>query len=300
MFCYTFFHMSTKDTVLIIPPNDPEAVMIFMLAKAMGLSVIESLQPHGASLDKEKNMEKKIRSGGWKNIVIVEMPGPRTESRLRRMGVEVVIIDHHHYDHLDRAHDPKTKKLLPSSLEQFLKRFRIDDKKMCRLGFEPKFVRGIGIMDRGFVWALREEGYKESDMYRVLAYRQELMRPYLNQKTEAQKERITKEVWKQRTEWNGFTIVIGRGKTELRPRLSLLIALKVKKPIPLILFERGRGLVYVQESPYALALFRKFGGFTFGMDRNWGYQNTPGVSKVTLVDIKRFLKKEIEKKAKKT
>jgi len=45
---------------------------------------------------------------------------------------------------------------------------------------------------------------------------------------------------------------------------------------------------------------RKFGGFTFGMDRNWGYQNTPGVSKVTLVDIKRFLKKEIEKKAKKT
>ena len=70
---------------------------------------------------------------------------------------------------------------------------------------------------------------------------------------------------------------------------------QVGKPVSLIILEYGRGLVYVQESPYALHLFERFGGFTFGLDRNWGYRNGPE-KKITLLDIKKAIKVVQEKK----
>jgi hypothetical protein len=281
--------MKLADAVLVAPPNDPEAVMIFELAKKMRLPTIESLQPHGATLEKEPKLIEKLTNGGWKRIVIVEMPGRKTEENLRRLGFQVTIIDHHHYTDIDRAHDPNTGHLLPSSLEQFLNLLRITDAKLRVFGFDPKLVRGVGIMDRGFVWALREEGYQDDEIKRVLAYQKKLMGKRLNARLEARKDALARKAWKRRTVWNGYTLVVDESSTELRPRLSLIIALEVKRPLPLIVVEKKRGLLYVQETPHAMALFKKFGGFTFGMDRNWGYKNERGKTPVTLQDVQRFL-----------
>src|SRR3989338_4178592 len=133
--------MAKKQTVLVVPPNDPEAVLISKIAKALEIPRIKSGQPHGASLDKEPKILQKIREGGWERVVVVEMPGPKIEKRLREKGIEVVIIDHHRYDKLDRAVDPKTGKLLPSSLEQFLKILCITDQQLRTAGFDPKLVK---------------------------------------------------------------------------------------------------------------------------------------------------------------
>ncbi len=281
--------ISMKPTVLIVPPNDPEAVMIFELAKAMGLDVIESKQPHGATLDREPRIRARVKVGGWKRAVIIEMPGRKTEALLRRAGVEVVIIDHHHYTNLDRAHDPKTTRLLPSSLEQFLRVFRVTDAKLNALGFKPRLVRGVGINDRGFVWALRDEGYTDKEIRQVLVYQKKLMGTRLDAKNETRKDALARTAWNQRKTWNGFSLIEDNTGADLRPRISLIIALEVKHPVPLILVEKKRGLIYVQESAHAPSLFKRFGGFTFGMDRNWGYKNERGNPSVTLKDVQQFL-----------
>jgi hypothetical protein len=276
---------------LIVPPNDPEAVMIYQLGRALGIQMIVSHQPHGATLDREPDIVKLVQAGGWNRAVIVEMPGKKTETALRRAKVDVVIIDHHHYTGLDRAHDPKTHKMLPSSLEQFLSLFRVTNAKLKALGFTPKLVRGVGIMDRGFVWALREAGYSQADVKRVIAYQKKLMATVRSSKHEARKDAIAMQAWKRRKKWGMFWVVQTNSEVELRPRLSLLVATRINKPTPLIIVEKKRGLIYVQESPFAMKLFHKFGGFTFGMDRNWGYKNLSGKPKVDVKDVRAFLSK---------
>lgn len=290
MFTHTTSQL-VSDAVLLVPPNDPEAVMIFTLAKKLELPIIESRQPHGATLEKEPRLISTLKKGGWKRVVIVEMPGPKTEAKLRRMGLQVVLVDHHHYTDLDRAHDPKTGILLPSSLEQFIKLFRITDARLRSFRFDPKLVHGVGIMDRGFVWALREEGYSDREIKRVLAYQKKLMDKRVDARAEARKDALARRAWKMRKAWDGFTLIIDNSPAELRPRLSLIIALEVKRPLPLIVVEKRRGLIYVQESPHAMALFKKFGGFTFGMDRNWGYKNERRKKQVRLRDVQDFLEK---------
>lgn len=262
----------TKRTVLIVPPNDPEAVMISQIARALGIQMIVSPQPHGASLDKEKDILALVKAGKWERAVVVEMPGPKTEAALRRAGVELVIIDHHHYTDLDRAHDAKTKKLLPSSLEQFLKLFRVTDASLKKHGFAPRLVRGIGVMDRGYIWALREEGFSEKEIRAVIAYQKKLMASVRDRKNEARKDAIAERAWKARKTWGDYLVVSTTSNIELRSRVSLLAALELKQPTPMIILENGRGLIYVQESPAALTLFKAFGGFTFGLDRCWGYK----------------------------
>ncbi len=276
-------------TVLIIPPNDPEAVMILEIARAIGLQMIRSAQPHGATIDTEPDIVPLIRAGEWQRIVIVEMPGPKTEAKIRKLGAELILIDHHRYPGMDRAQHPKTGRLLPSSLEQFLKLFRVNDAKLTTLGFDPYLVRGIAMMDRGFVWELFRQGYPLRDVKKVLAYQRELMATVRDQGGEDRKERLAQAAWKKRKAWRGFQVVVDGHDMGLRGRISLIIALTLKKPTPLILVEKRRGFMYVQESDFALALFKKFGGFTFGGDRNWGYHNSPGVRYVTLKDIQNAL-----------
>ncbi len=281
--------MARKKTVLVIPPNDPEAVMITEIARALGIPMILSDQPHGASLDKELDITDRIRESGAKRAIVVEMPGPGTEARVRKLGIELVLIDHHRYTGLDRAVDPKTGNLLPSSLEQFLKLFRVTDKKLAALGFDPKLVRAIGLMDRGYVWALRDEGYGEADIRRVLDEQRRLMATVRDLSGDTQKEELARDAWKRRKEWGSFIIVADGHPIEIRSRISLIVALELKQPTPLIIVEEARGFIYVQESDYALELFKKFGGFTFGMDRNWGYRNQSGKPQVGLGDVKKFL-----------
>ncbi|MBI4435066.1 hypothetical protein HY630_00175 [Candidatus Uhrbacteria bacterium] len=280
--------MAHKKTVLIIPPNDAEAVMIRKLADKLGIPVIESHQLHGASLDAGHDYVGEVQTGGYTRVIVVEMPGIQAEARLRKLGVTLEIIDHHHYTGLSRAHD-ETGQLLPSSLEQFLSMFKVTDRQLRGWGFEPRLVRGIGIQDRGYVWALQDEGYSQKEIQEVMAFHDSLIAHLHNPKTEARKEHFAKLAWNRRTKWREFWIVTTRADVQLRPRLSRLVAQKIGKPTPLIIVEHGRGLIYVQESPYALHLFECFGGFTFGLDRNWGHKNEPGERRVTLRDVKRAI-----------
>ena len=265
-----------------MPANDAEAVMILRLAKTMELPVLISAQPHGASIDKEPKIIERIKKSGAERVVIVEMPGIKTEQKISKLGIEVKIIDHHNYQNLKRG-----KKL--SSLEQFLKFFKITDSYLEKLGFNPRLVRGIGIIDRGFVWALRKDGYSESEIKKVIAYQKKIMRPFVDPAEEKKYERAASEAWKKRKVWREFFIVIDKTKKGLRPYLSLLFVKKFKHRTPLILDERTRGVIYVQDSPAAERLFKKFGGFTFGEKGNWGYKNQAGRKKVTLEDIKKVL-----------
>jgi hypothetical protein len=280
--------MRLNKKVLIIPPNDAEAVMIQQLADKLELPTIVSKQLHGASLDKGHDYVKAVEEGGYEAAVVVEMPGPESELRLRQLGVQLHIIDHHHYTGLSRAHDEEGR-LLPSSLEQFLAMFHVTDMQLKKWGFKPRLVRGIGIQDRGYIWALKDEGYSAKEIEEVMAYHDELTAHLHNPKTEARKERLARGAWARRKKWREFWIVTTRADTQLRPRLSRIVAKKLKKPTPLIIVEHGRGLIYVQESPYALHLFERFGGFTFGLDRNWGHKNDPQKTNVTLRDVKRAI-----------
>ncbi len=279
-------------TVLIVPPNDAEAIQISQIAQKMQLPVILSKQTHGASLDQGRNYLAQVKAGGYKRVVVVEMPGPKSEARLKKMGIELILIDHHHYTGLDRAHDEKTGKMLPSSLEQFLKLFRLTDKKLTSLGFHPRLVHAIGIHDRGFIWALQDEGYSKKEIREFLKYHDGLLAQIQSPRTEKRKQLIAHNAWKRRTRWSTYFIVETEADIQLRPRLSRIVALEIGKPTALIIVERKRGLIYVQESDHAMKLFRTFGGFTFGQDRNWGYRNEKGKKRVWLKEVKTVLKEK--------
>ncbi len=282
--------MDLQKTVLIIPPNDAEAMLIAEIAQKIGLPVLTSGQLHGASLDKGKHdFVRLVKEGGYQTVVIVEMPGLKTESRLRKLGVVLKIIDHHSYTDLDRAHDPKTGKMLPSSLEQFLKFFRVTDVRLKQFGYDPKIIRGIGVMDRGYVWALQKEGYTKKEMKLVLDFHDSLMAKLVNPATETRKEQAAYNAWLRRATWKQFFVIESSADAQLRARISRIVALEIGKPTALIVVERARRLIYVQESKFARKLFERFGGFTFGLDRNWGYHNEAGQRRVSLSDVKRAI-----------
>lgn len=280
--------MKKSETVLVIPPNDAEAVLIKQIAEKIHLPIIESHQLHGASLDKGHDYVREILNGGYKKAIIVEMPGVKAEKRLRKSGIELEIIDHHHYTGLDRAHSASGE-LLGSSLEQFLKLLRISDTQLHNLGFVSRLVHGVGIQDRGYIWSLQDEGYTKKEIEQVLAYTDALTAHLHNPQNEARKHRLAEAAWKRRKRWHEFFIVSTRADLQLRPRISRIIVETIGKPTPLIIVEKKRGLIYVQESPFALHLFERFGGFTFGLDRNWGIRNIPGKPSVTLRDVKKAI-----------
>lgn len=275
-------------TVLLIPTNDPEAVLIFQIATALGIPTLQSGQPHGAVLEREKDLLQKIRASGATRVVIVEMPGLETEKAIRQAGIDLEIIDHHQYTDLDRAHDAKGREL-PSSLIQFLKRFRIMDAKLKRLGFDPRLVRGIAILDQGFVWLALKRGYAWREIHRLFAYTDELMGSVRNMRDEEAKREVAQRAWDKRRRWKKYFIVEGEGNLSLRPRLSRIVALARRKPTPLIVIEHGRGFIYVQETDKAQKLFDHFGGFTFGEHHNWGYKNAGAKKKVTVDDVLKVL-----------
>lgn len=284
--------MNLFETLLILPPNDAEAMLIRRLAEAISLPMLISSQKHGASLEEEKDVVASVRKSKCKRVVIVEMPGVKTEEKIRKLGVELIIIDHHNYTGLDRARNPKTGRLLPSSLEQFLKLFKLTDAKLKALKFDPKLVLGIGIMDKGYIWALQDAKYTKKQIEKVVAYRDELVRPLQDPKTEARKNRAVALAWEKRVLWNGYYVVESRADVQLRSRLSRVVAMQFGKPTALIIIEHKRHLIYVQESKHALKLFKAFGGFTFGMDHNWGYRNEPGKENVGLKEVKRVLEQK--------
>lgn len=274
--------MNIEKTLLIVPANDAEAAMIIQLAKKIKLPMVISHQPHGATLDREPGVLEKIKISGARRVVIVEIPGVKTEEKIKKLGVQIKIIDHHHYQNLNR-------KKIKSSLEQFLQMFNLTDARLESLGFSSRLVRGIGIQDRGFVNGLERAGYSKDEIKKVFAYQKKLLRPFIDPTEEKKYELAAQAAWKNRKEWNGYAIVIGQTKEGFRRHLSAHVYQKLGRVVSIILDERGRGVISVQDSPAAARLFKKFGGFTFGEKGNWGYKNGRGKRKVSLDDVKKEL-----------
>lgn len=271
--------MSAYDeTLLIVPKNDEESLMICKIAAAAGVPTLVSEQPHGARLEREKDLVARIRAANPDAVLvtIVEIPGPEVEENLRGEGFTVEIIDHHRYDNLDRMKDT-------SSLEQFLAMFGLEDTDLVGLGFDPALVRGVGIIDRGFLWALRTEVPDKAEQKRVRDY-------YRSLTLELGKDRVAieataKDAWDAREVINGIIVVRSTKKdVGIRDAISFLIADNFDTPQTAIIVEGDRRL-FVQESDASAKLFQTYGGFTFGRDRCWGIQSTPDKPLPKLDDI---------------
>jgi hypothetical protein len=147
-------------------------------------------------------------------------------------------------------------------------------------------------MDRGFIWALQKEGYSKKDIDSVLSFQKKLTKNMVDKKQEKACDRIAKKAWSNKKHWGGYIIVRHKTLADIRQRISLFIASEIKKPTPVIIYEPKRGVIYVQESTFAKELFNNFGGFTFGLDQNWGYQNNKKNAYVALENVKDFLLKQ--------
>lgn len=280
------------NTLLVVPNNDAEAAMIIRLARKLKVPLLISRQPHGARLENEPDVLARVAEAGKPRVCVVEIPGPVLEKKLKKQVQEFVWIDHHQYYFLDRAHDPKTGKAKPSSLEQFLDYFGVTDAELRKWGYVPNIVKGVGVSDRAYLWGLKKEGYSQSQIKQVLELIERLERTNVRQPGVPPKSVVmaaARKAWKSRSAWNGFAVVRSRHKFGIRGELSSILAKKHGKPTPVILVERGGNRLYVQESPKAKELFKQLGGFTFGGIHNWGYDNTQSKPRRTLEDVKRAL-----------
>ncbi|EKD49129.1 MAG: hypothetical protein ACD_63C00260G0004 [uncultured bacterium] len=75
----------------------------------------------------------------------------------------------------------------------------------------------------------------------------------------------------------------------IRGYISFIAAEEFGRPQALILLDRGGKNITVQESDWAQKLFDRFGGYTFGTGRNWGYLNEEGKDKVGVEGVEKFL-----------
>ena len=280
---------SPNDTLLIVPVNDEEAYLIAELGEHKGYQVYRSKQPHGAKLGFEPNILETIKKSSASTVIIVELPGVDTESKIEALGKHLVIIDHHNYTDLDRAHAPDGS-ILPSSLEQFMKYADIEDVHLRRWGYTPDIVRGIGLWDAGYIWALMDNGYSKELIAKVVEFKDDLARRVGASEVQPENQKAAKVAFDNKEKFGEYYVAVSTDSTaHIRSAISRLFAMKYWKPTSVIMSERGGKRLYVQETDQALDLFHKFGGFTFGSDRNWGYDNDGEEEQVTLSDVKKFL-----------
>lgn len=280
-------------TLLIVPPNDEEAYLIAELSERKGYRVHRSNQPHGARLEREPDVLRIVKDSGAATVIIVEMPGPEIEEKIRAMGKHLVVIDHHNYAELERAYAPDGS-VLPSSLEQFLRVAGIEDTHLKRFGYKPDLVRGIGLWDAGYIWGVMSAGYSKERALQVAAYKDELAEKVGAAEADPVNRQEARRAFEDREKFSAkggdyFVVTSSHPTARIRSNLSRLFAFMYWKPTPLIISERGGERLYVQETDRALDLFYHFGGFTFGTDRNWGYENEAEKEKVTLGEVKEFL-----------
>jgi hypothetical protein len=131
-----------QDTTVICPKNDLESLTIVDIACNTGLDVRVSNQSWGAKLGREPRENLQNLK---KHVLVVEMPDPFEERRLRKAGHHVVAIDHHEY-YMDGKRLDRTQS--KSSLEQFAE----------IIGHEltnREFL--VALNDKGSFWTLARE-----------------------------------------------------------------------------------------------------------------------------------------------
>lgn len=261
--------MDATRHVLLCPKNDPESLQILEVASVFHIPTLVSHQQHGAKLVHEPHLIDRIKTQNAlaKTIVIVEIPGLPEEDALRARGYCVDIIDHHAYGDLDRT-SPQ------SSLEQVLSYFAISDNDLVSHGLDPLLVRGVGVIDRGFLWELAREGYNEKEAARIRTHYAALG------KTLERENAITPEqamqIWNAREERDGVIILRSSGVTRSGIRNAMSYILAEASPShepPVIIIENDK--VVVQGIDCGEELLRTFGGYLFGSAKCWGKQDSP-------------------------
>ncbi len=263
-FCYNGCMKDINATVVLLPKNDPESLLICQICEALKIPMLISPQPHGATLYAETNLAERVSQvhASATTLVIIEIPGPTEESELQLKGFTVKVIDHHRYDGLDRMN---TK----SSLEQFITCFDIKDADLARAGFDPILVKGVGIIDRSFVWGLTPDICDPVTRVRMIDYYLSLS-DQLDHGSRKKTEVIAKEALAQAKIEHGFIIVKNpKPGARIREALSFEIARQYPNPIATLLIDEE--VIYVQESSRAKELYEQFGGFMYGgEERCWG------------------------------
>lgn len=256
-----------QSVVLLCPKNDEESVLILKIAKAAGIPTVVSPQAHGSKLELEEKLEERLKAANPEasTVVIVETPGPEREAELEKAGYKIVIIDHHRYEGLNRMKQE-------SSLDQFLQVFELNDEKLAALGFDPFLVKGVGMMDRGWVWELAREGIEKSDRKRIMEYYQSLLEDMGGLR--AGDVEAARAAWDNREVRNDVIIVRSSNPdVHIRQALSSILAENFDLP-PVSLVVEGNGRTAVQDTPMATKLHEKFGGYVFGKDLCWGFAPT--------------------------
>ena len=70
-------------------------------------------------------------------------------------------------------------------------------------GYDPRIVLGIGVMDRGFVWAMQKDGFTEKEIAATIALQRELLKSHGKLKDEDRKMAVARKAWDRRREWKG-------------------------------------------------------------------------------------------------
>ena len=279
----------SKKTLLIVPPNDEEAYLIAELGEKKGFQVYRSAQPHGARLEREPRVLQLVKASGASTVIVVELPGPEVEEQILAMGKHLVLIDHHNYADLERAYAPDGS-VLPSSLEQFLKVADINDAHLRRWGYEPDLVRGIGLWDANYLWGVLDAGYSKDRVEAVVTFKDQLAEKAGSAEADPVNQEEAQRAFDDREKFGDYFVVVSRHPSaRIRSSLSRLFATTYWKRTPTIISERSGERIYVQETDRAKDLFHQFGGFTFGSDCNWGYDNETETDQVSLSDVKSYL-----------
>jgi len=247
---------------LLCTTNDPESLTIVRIAQKLHIPLLESKQAHGAMLAREPRLLERMKENPTtKHVAIVEIPGVAEERCIADLGIEVHIIDHHTYPNLDRMQNE-------ASLTQFRVLFEISDEDLRCAGFDPEIIRGVALIDQGFVWELAESELSPEKQRASRAY-------YISCKRDidakySETEDAALEAWQTREIQEDVVIIRSKSSYRIREAVSFLLADAFPEAPPTSIIIEGDGRVSVQETDKAEELFAKFGGFLFGKKRCWG------------------------------
>lgn len=273
---------------LVCPDNDAESRLILLIAYRLGLCVIRSGQGLGATLEREHgNILELIQATGCPEVWIVEIPGPEVEQKIRDSGLSLTIIDHHVYGELDRSRGADGN-LLPSSLEQFLTLTDLTFDRLATWGFDPIVVGGIAIMDTRFVQGLREEGFTQEEICRVLDFRRACARA--NFPDFDKMVSTANHAWRNRTVIGDYIVVRSYGNLPIRGIVYELSIYDQLDTRPIIIVQKSGDEIFVQNIDVSVTkrLMTTFDGdhiFHFDQGRSWGVNNVHTRYKIPLNHI---------------
>lgn len=256
--------IQTTNTTIICPCNDGESHLIIEIARRLSFDVRISKQGWGAVLSQEPDG---TFADLKKHVIIIEMPGVQKEKELKDKGHSLFVIDHHKYQDIDRS-------FCVSSLEQFA----------CLISYTlSRWEMGIALNDRGYIPALRKNGYSEEEIFKIRQFDLEVQ----GYKTEYF-ETIKKDYLKGYTSGKDLYVVETHcEKTSYLSDLHFLENEKRKSRMDLVVFVTGsekkiKEINFYGSPVRVKALQKRFGGYSGGDEKVsmfWGKVITTPMTK---------------------